>query len=296
MVMATAIMAVGLDLMGFAWPARVLLALTVALWMVMAVSFALRLRGGREGRHAEESKPITLTVVAGTGVLGVGLLLFLDAIVGEVLLGLMAVVWAVLLPQVVKHLPRRLPGTAFLVTVSTQSLVVLSATLAKQDRQAHWLVWPAYVLLALALALYVHVLGRFDFGQLAEGAGDHWVLSGSLSISALACARLAMVAGSQARRPLEWLMLAILAVALAWYLLLAYWEIRRPRLRYDGRRWSTVFPFGMTAVVAMMAGTVAGLPWLNTLGQVLLWPALAVWAVVAMGAVRHTAASRRPAP
>lgn len=134
MVMATAIMAVGLDLMGLTWPARVLLMVTVVLWAVMAGSFALRLRGGRERRHSQESAPVTLTVVAGTGVLGVTLLLFLDEIVPEALLALSTVVWAVLLPQVVRHLSRRLPGTAFLVTVSTQSLAVLSATWRSRPR------------------------------------------------------------------------------------------------------------------------------------------------------------------
>jgi tellurite resistance protein TehA-like permease len=91
-------------------------------------------------------------------------------------------------------------------------------------------------------------------------------------------------------------MLAILAVAFAWYALLVYSEISRPRTGYDGRRWSTVFPLGMTAAAAMTAGTVSHLHWLKVLGEVLLWPAIAVWAVVAVGAVRHALSSRPSTP
>ncbi|MDL4817792.1 SLAC1 family transporter [Actinomadura opuntiae] len=294
MVMATGIVSVGLDLAGFAWATRVLLAATAVLWIVMAVTFGLRLRGGRDRRRAQESSPVTLTAVAGTGVFGVGLLLFKRDVAAEALLALMAVAWALLLPQVVRHLGRRLPGSAYLVTVATQSLVVLSSTLSKQ-LSVRWLLWPAGALLALGLLLYAFVLSRFDFDQLLHGAGDHWVLAGALSISALACAKLALAAGPPAPRALEWLTLAILAVAFSWYALLVCAEIRRPRTGYDGRRWSTVFPLGMTAAAAMTAGTVIGLHWLTVLGRVLLWPALAVWAVVAVGAVRHAAASRTAA-
>ncbi|MEU9018560.1 hypothetical protein [Actinomadura sp. NPDC048394] len=294
MVMATGIVAVGLDLAGFTWATRVLLAVTAALWAVMAVTFFLRLRGDEEGRRAAEREPVSLTTVAGSGVLGVGLLLFRYEVAAEALLALMAVAWLLLLPRVVRHLRRRLPGAAYLVTVSTQSLVVLASTLAKQP-PARWLVWPAGVLLALGLVLYLFVLSRFDFGQVRDGAGDHWVLAGALSISALACAKLAAAAGTPAPPPLEALMLVILAAALAWYVLLACAEAARPRTGYDGRRWSTVFPLGMTAAAAMTAGTVSGLHWLDVLGRVLLWPALAVWAVVAVGAVRHAAASRTSA-
>ncbi|MWA05981.1 hypothetical protein F8568_037645 [Actinomadura sp. LD22] len=292
MTMATGIVAVGLDLAGVAWATRVLLAVTAALWAVMAVTFASRLRGGREQRRSQGREPVSLTTVAGSGVLGVGLLLFRHETAAEALLALMAAAsLLLLLPQVVRHLRRRLPGAAYLVTVSTQSLVVLASTLAKQV-PARWLLWPAGVLLALGLALYLFVLGRFDFAQVRDGAGDHWVLAGALSISALACAKLAAAAGTPAPRPLEALTLAILAAALAWYVLLACAEVVRPRTRYDGRRWSTVFPLGMTATAAMTAGTVSGLHWLDVLGRVLLWPALAGWAVVAAGAVRHAVASR----
>ncbi len=63
----------------------------------------------------------------------------------------------------------------------------------------------------------------------------------------------------------------VLAVALAWYAVLVVCEVLRPRPSYDGRRWSTVFPLGMTAVSAMTVSRACDVPWLWTLGEVLLW-------------------------
>ncbi|GGP95731.1 hypothetical protein BKA00_003889 [Actinomadura coerulea] len=47
----------------------------------------------------------------------------------------------------------------------------------------------------------------------------------------------------------------------------------------------------MPAVSAMTAGRACDVPWLGTLGRLLLWPAVVVWAVVAAGAVRHAVAA-----
>ncbi|MFD0327932.1 hypothetical protein ACFQZC_06055 [Streptacidiphilus monticola] len=60
-------------------------------------------------------------------------------------------------------------------------------------------------------------------------------------------------------------------------------EMRRPRLRFDVRRWATVFPLGMTAVAALTAAAVTGWTWLHGLGTVLLWIAAAAWALTAAG-------------
>ncbi|TDD85882.1 hypothetical protein E1293_10360 [Actinomadura darangshiensis] len=286
--MATGVVSVGLHLAGFVWAARVLLAVTAALWVVLAVTFCALFGGGVTRWREETSTPSALTTVAGTGVLGDGVAMISHPVAAAVLLGLTAVLWTVLLPRVLRQLSRRVPGAAYLVTVATQAVAVLAATLAV-ELPAKWLAWPAVTMLALGLLLYVLVLTRFDFGELVGGAGDQWVVGGSLSISALASAKVTLAMDAPA--PLVWLTLAVLAVALAWYAVLVGCEVLRPRRGYDGRRWSTVFPLGMTAVSAMTAGTACGVPWLGTLGEVLLWPAVIAWALVAAGAVRHAAAS-----
>ncbi|MES9537622.1 hypothetical protein [Actinomadura sp. NPDC000600] len=287
-VMATGIVAVGLHLAGLVWAARVLLAVTALLWVALVVVFGGLVAGGGARLREETSTPAALTAVAATGVLGDGAATISRPVAAAVLLGLAAVLWAVLLPRVLRRLGRRVPGAAFMLTVATQAVAVLAATPAMR-RPERWLLWPAGLLIVLGLLLYALVLARFDLGELAAGAGDQWVVAGSLSISALALAR--ATADADAPAPLDWATLAVLAGALAWYAVLVICEVLRPRTSYDGRRWSTVFPLGMTAVSAMAAGKTCDVPWLGTLGEVLLWPAVAVWAVVAVGAVRHATAS-----
>ncbi|WP_312875017.1 tellurite resistance/C4-dicarboxylate transporter family protein [Actinomadura litoris] len=287
-VMATGIVSIALRLAGVMWAARGLLVITAALWVVLVVTFCGLLADG--SRRDELSVPAILTSVAGTGVLGNGIALSGHAVTAVVPLVIAFGLWMFLLPRVLRRLKRRLPGAAYLVTVATQSVVVLAATLADL-LPAHLLTWPAGTLLALGLGLYVFVLSRFDFRQLYRGSGDHWVLAGSLSISALASARVTNAAGDP--RPLEWLTFAVLGVALAWYAVLVVCEVLVPRPRYDPRRWSTVFPLGMTAASAMTAGAVCSLPWLGTLGKVLLWPAVAAWLVVGAGAIRQAVAASR---
>ncbi len=280
--MATGIISVGLRLAGALWAARGLMLVTAALWLVLAMTFAGLLLDGT--RREALSAPAALTSVAGTGVLGNGIALSGHSAVAVVPLALTTVLWLLLLPRVLRRLSRRLPGSAYLVTVATQSVAVLAATLAT-PLSAPWLAWPAGILLGAGLMLYVLVLTRFDFDQIHRGAGDHWVVAGSLSISALACAKVTYAADRP--EPLEWLTLAILAAALAWYCVLVAFEVLRPRPRYDHRRWSTVFPLGMTAVSAMTAATVCAVPWLTAVGEALLCPAVLVWLIVACGTVRQ---------
>ncbi|MGI5162797.1 tellurite resistance/C4-dicarboxylate transporter family protein [Spirillospora sp. CA-253888] len=289
-VMATGIVSVGLHLAGWEWPSRALLVVAVALWAPLGALFAARLSRDRRRWTGEADTPAALTAVAGTAVLGVRLSLLGWNTVALALLVAAAVLWLVLLPAVLRHLRARLPGAAYLVCVSTQSLAVLGATLAV-TLPAAWPVPPAVCLLLLGLGLYAFVLAHFDFGQLRTGAGDHWVAGGAIAISALAAAKLAAATAPAGglhalHGALRAAALVLVGIALAWYAVLVFCEVRWPRPRYDVRRWSTVFPLGMTAVAAMTAGAVAAVPALAAVGAALLWPAVAVWALVAAGTVR----------
>jgi tellurite resistance protein TehA-like permease len=78
---------------------------------------------------------------------------------------------------------------------------------------------------------------------------------------------------------------ALLALDLLGYCLLLGAEVVWPRPRYDVPRWATVFPMGMTAVATLSVADALDVSWLEGPGQVLLWIAVAAWAVVAGGAV-----------
>ncbi|MEU6819271.1 tellurite resistance/C4-dicarboxylate transporter family protein [Streptomyces atriruber] len=292
-VMATGIISVGLHLLGHETASRAALALAVAAWLALAADFAVRLFSQRSRWESEADTPPALTAVAATCVLGTRLALLDQTFLAVCLLVLGVVLWLVLLPAVVRHWGHRMPGAVFLVCVATQAIAVLSGTLAAV-LPARPLCVVALVFFCLGLALYAAALARFDVANLRTGAGDQWVAGGSLAISALAGAKLvaAPLYGGASHDALRTVTLIVLALDLAWYLVLLLAEVRWPRPRYDVRRWATVFPMGMTAVAALSVSTAARIPWLEGLGRVLLWIAVAAWLCVCAGAVR---AALRPA-
>lgn len=295
-VMGTGIISIGLHLVGVEWLSLVLLAIAVGMWIGLAIVLAVRLGRDREKWLRDAVTPAALTGVAGTAVLGVRVAMLGWLPISAVLLGLAALLWIPVLVLVLGHLRDAPPGAAYLVCVSTQSVVVLAAVLA-MARGTPWVLWPGSTIFLLGLVLYGWVLFRFDFAQLRQGAGDHWVAGGATAISALAAARLTGVAGGAQRTDywgavpahavLAGFTWALVAVALTWYLVLVVCEIRWPRPRYTVRRWSTVFPLGVTAVACMIAGAVLGFPLLSLVGAALVWPALVVWAAVGISAIRH---------
>ncbi|MEU9102311.1 hypothetical protein AB0D31_32395, partial [Streptomyces sp. NPDC048361] len=147
----------------------------------------------------------------------------------------------------------------------------------------------ALVAFGLGIFLYGEALVRFDFREVRTGAGDQWIAGGAPAISALAAAKLTAspLWTGAAHSALRTTTLALLAVNLAACAALLVAEVRSPRPRYDIRRWSTVFPLGMTAVAALTASQVAGIPWLRTLGEVVLWAAFAAWLLVLAGFARR---------
>ncbi|WP_279387912.1 tellurite resistance/C4-dicarboxylate transporter family protein [Streptacidiphilus pinicola] len=303
-VMATGIVSVGLHLVGSEGLSVALLVLGCAAWLALAVDFGRRLLRQRDRWEHEADTPPALTAVAATTVLGtrVSLLGAGRQPLAVAALLVAVVTWAVLLPHVLRHWQRHgMPGAVFLVCVATQGLAVLGATLAVA-LPALWLAWAALLCFGLGLVLYAVAFTRFDLRQIDTGAGDHWVAGGALAISALAGAKLLAVPawrGGAGHDALRMVTLALLAVVLAWYLLLAVEELRHPRWHYDVRRWATVFPMGMTAVATLSAAASASVGWLRTPGQVLLWIAAAAWAVVLIGLVRSAARdvrAERPTP
>lgn len=288
--MATGIISVGLRLTGHPELSGAALALAAALWVSLAAAFAVRLGVDRTGWQAAAGNPPALTAVAATCVLGTRLSLFGWQTVAAILLALATAVWPWLLLSVLRHWGRRAPGAVFLVCVATEGLAVLAATLALAGHE-DWLAWAALAACVLGVLLYGEALVRFDFRQITAGAGDHWIAAGALAISALAASKLtaSTVWTGGAHSALRAGTVVLLVLDLAWYLVLATAEIVRPRLRYDLRRWSTVFPLGMTAVAALSTSDVAALRWPHGLGSVLLWIAVAVWLLTAAGFLRGAA-------
>jgi tellurite resistance protein TehA-like permease len=295
-VMATGIVSVALRLHGPRGLSGALLILTAVLWALLGAALLARVRLGRERWRREASRPVALTAVAGTAVLGSRVALAGWIWAAWLLLAIAAVL-LVALGGIVK-LRRRAVGADFLLAVAPQSLAVLAASIAERDG----LLWPALLALApfaAGLGAYVAVVERFDLAELRAGRGDQWVAGGALAISALACAEIAHVGsvhhawGAPALRVGS---IVLWSLTVAWLIPLAGAEARWPRLRYDVRRWATVFPLGMCAVMSVATGDAASIPGFVELGHAAAWLAFAVWCVVAAGAARRGGSLARRAP
>ncbi|WP_079430941.1 MULTISPECIES: tellurite resistance/C4-dicarboxylate transporter family protein [Streptomyces] len=291
-VMAAGILSAGLELTGHSLLSLAALAVSAALWLFLAADFTVRLAEDRGRFRADADTPAALTAVAATTVLGTRLSQLGRQDAAAALLVLAALLWPGLLLSVVRHWRRRMPGVVFLGCVATQGLAVLSAALAA----VHGLDWLAAAALAcfcLGVLLYVLALRRFDFREVLRGAGDHWVAGGSLAITALAGARLTaspVGAAGPVHTALRAATLTALGLSLVWYAVLLVAEVRSPRPRYDIRRWSTVFPLGMTATACLTIAATTGPERLRPLGEVLLWIAVAAWALTSAAFLL----SRRP--
>ncbi|RKT87471.1 Voltage-dependent anion channel [Saccharopolyspora antimicrobica] len=298
-VMGIGIVSVAAQLAGDTVLSWVLLTVAGVVWVLLGVSFLTRLASDAPAWRAEAVRPGALTGVAATGVLGVGLAQHGWPAVSWVFLAVAVVLWAALLPRVLRNLSSPAVGSSFLLCVATQSLAVLAAKLAVG---AGWMLSLAVVADVLGLGLYAFVLSRFDFRQLVRGSGDHWIAGGALAISTVATTALASALPAGAAGAVGAGAVVLWAITSAWYVVLAGLELFAPRLRYDFRRWATVFPLGMTCTATFGVAAATGAGWLMTAAQVLLWPALVVLCLAAWGTARRVtggllrlARSARPA-
>jgi hypothetical protein len=269
-VLGTAAVSIAFHLVGVDWLSVFLFVLACVLWLPLALVFVARVV-----RHPWHSLYGTGPALAATALLAVRCSLQGWQSVAAVVLLEAAVLWAVLLARGL--LVGALPATA-----ATQVLALLTATLGGA-LGSRWLLWPAVSVLCLGLLLHGYALARaFGARQLLGNLGEQWLTCGVLALAATVSAESATLAGHEALRVVGEVLLGL---AVAWYVVLLGCEALWPRLSYDVQRWATVFAMGMTAVAALTTGA-------GTLGRTLLWPAIAVWALVAMGAARQSV--RRP--
>jgi tellurite resistance protein TehA-like permease len=268
-------------------------ALTALAWGTLAVLFALRLLRDRGGVGAQARNPVALTGVAATAVLGSRVVT--AGLRWEPLVLLIGAVglWLGLSLALVRR-PRLSPtGSSFMLTVAPQSLAVLAAVVAASG-QWRWLIWPALVASALGLALYPFSLARFDLHELVAGGGDQWVAGGALAISALAGSEIARAAArtsslAAAAPAIHTVSVAMWIACMAWLPTLIASELVRPRLRYDLRRWSTVFPVGMYAACSYEVARVSGMSEPRAFADVWTWVGVAVWVSVSAGLLAQMA-------
>ena len=290
-VMGTGIVSIALSLDGHETLSRILLVLDAVIWAALAVLLPARATRDRARFLADARTPAALTSVAGSAVLGTRLTVLGWDWAGIALLVIALVLWAALLAPILRNWKTPTVGASLVLTVSTESLAVLAATIATREH-AQWLLVTALAPFGLGLCFYVFVISRFDRHQLAVGRGDQWITGGALAISTLAAARIAAGAKALAilgdgRGTLKDLAIVLWVLTILWLPVLLLAEALHPRLRYDVRRWSTVFPVGMYAACSFAVGLVAHADAITSFARVWVWVALAVWAVVSVALIRR---------
>ena len=282
--MGIGIVSIALSLDGHETISLVLLVLDALTWIALAVLLPARGTRDRERFLADVRTPAALTSVAGTTVLGTRLTILGWDWAGVALLVVALVLWAALLVPVLAHWRTPTVGASLVLTVSTESLAVLAATLAIPEH-ADWLLVAALAPFGLGLIFYVFVIARFDLRQLAVGRGDHWITGGALAISTLAAARITIGAKifavlGDGGGALEGAALVLWVLTMLWLPVLLIAEALHRRPTYDVRRWSTVFPVGMYAACSFVVGIAAHASVITSFARVWVWVALAVWAAV----------------
>jgi len=290
-VMGTGIVSIALSLDRQETLSRILLAIGALVWIALGLLLVGRGLRDRPRVEREARSPAALTGVAGTAVLGTRLTLLGWTWAGIALLAIAFCFWLVLLGPVLGNWVTPTVGVSLVLTVSTESLAVLGATLAA-DEHAHWLLYAALVPFLLGLAFYVFVISRFDLRQLVIGRGDHWITGGALAISTLAAGRITLGARSLHElvglgEALKTISIALWVLTIVWLPVLLATEALHPRLGYDVRRWSTVFPVGMYAACSFVVGAAVRAGGITDFARVWVWAGLVLWLVVFAAMLRR---------
>jgi tellurite resistance protein TehA-like permease len=289
--MGTGIVSIALLLDRRSTLSDILLVLDAVIWVALAGLLPARALTDRARFRADIRHPTALTSIAGSAVLGTRLTLLGWNWAGAVLLIVAVAIWLGLVPQVLGHWQVPTIGASFILTVATESLALLAAALAFIGHAA-WLLYASLVPFCLGLGFYAFVLSRFDRRQLMVGIGDHWVTGGALAISTVTAGRIALAAHrtgalSGALGALKTIALVLWCVTIVWLPVLVAAEILHPRLTYNVRRWSTVFPVGMYAACSFVVGPLTGTRGITDFAHVWVWVALAVWLVVFAAMLRR---------
>jgi tellurite resistance protein TehA-like permease len=318
LVMATGIVSLASHYLLADGIAYVLFGLNVAFYVVLLVLSLERLILFRDRMWQDLAShrrgPAFLTTVAGTCVLGTQFVALTPWVgIGSALwilgIGLWLVLMYTLLTRIVvaqtkPTLESGLTGAWLLLTVSTQSIAVLAATLAPHAG--------ANGLAVLAIATFAFLLGcmlylpvislifdRWTFVHMTpEDLGPpYWITMGATAISTLAAVRL-ITNGS------DWALLQqidpfVRGLALMFWVFGSWWIPllvilggwrhvgRRVPLTYDPQFWSLVFPIGMYTVATFVLAQVTDLGVLYAIAHVVVYFALGAWLVVLAGMVRH---------
>ena len=325
LVMATGIVSLTADMLGWPLLAQVLLALNAVQYLVLWGLYLLRAwRYPRRffGDMVEHARGAGyFTMVAATGIMaGQCIVLLGNVALGFVLWALAALLWLLLtyttftaftIRRDKPTLDQGISGAWLLAVVATQALAVSSALLAARIGQplrlelnllalSMWLWGGMLYIWMMALIVYRYLFFPFSPGDLSP---PYWINMGAMAISTLAGSLLILNAP---QAPFLVSLLPFLKgftvfywAAGTWWipmlLLLGIWRhgVRRFPLRYDPLYWGAVFPLGMYAACTWQMDKAMQFGFLNLLPRLFFAVALLAWLLAFVGMLRSVARQLR---
>lgn len=329
LVMATGIVSIASQLLGMRPFALALLWLNLAaygaLWALTLLRVAWYPWDTWQDLIDHNRGPGFFTAVAGTCVLGTQLLLLLENYRAAVpFLALGAILWlgliyAVMTSFTIKEtkpsLAEGISGAWLLAVVATQSVAVLSASLAPHWPQPYrlelnflalsmWLWGGMLYIWMISLIFYRYTFFRFMPGDLAP---PYWINMGAMAISTLAGT--ALIANGSHHDSTGTPDAPFLNSALpflkgftvfywatgTWWIpmlaILAVWRhlYKRFPVVYDPLYWGLVFPLGMYTAATFRMAQVMNLGFLEGFPRYFVYVALMLWSVTFFGLVRRVA-------
>jgi len=324
-VMATGIISTGTYLLGPSWLSRLLLAVASAGLVVLAVALTARLVLFRSRVAADIRAPDRVfgffTITAGLDVLGARVALAGHPLITAILAVVAAAIWLVLTYGVPASLLLirssdsvlgSVNGSWLLWVVATQSLSIAAAVLVSSwPSQAELLGTAATTLWSVGLLLYLMVVALILLRWLsvpmtpATLGPPYWILMGATAISVFAGARVVALPSTvpviaATGSFIEGFAFALWAFGTWWIpllVILGLWRHLRRHwpLTYEPTLWSVVFPLGMYSVATFEFGKTARLSFMHSIAHVMLWVAVAAWALVAVALLARLAREFRPA-
>jgi tellurite resistance protein TehA-like permease len=325
MVMATGIVSLASQILGFALIARALLIVNLVaypcLW-ALTLARILRYRARVAADLAHHARAVGFfTIVAATEIVG-SQLFIVWGVVGPAmwLWGLGIALWAVLtyaiftvltIERVKPALAEGINGGWLVAVVAAQSVAVLGAQLATRASEGN-----RDVMLLFCTAmwlgggmLYIWIIGlifyRYTFFPMnpSDLAPPYWVNMGAAAISTVAGANLLLAAPQSPL--LQQLLPFIRGMTLMWWATATWWipmlislgiwrhAFRKFPLRYDPLYWGAVFPLGMYTVATARLSAVIDAPFLIAIPRLSIYVAFVAWTAAALGLVWRLALSAR---
>jgi tellurite resistance protein TehA-like permease len=318
-VMATGIVSIAAELLGFQRSASLLLGVNSAGYLALWILTFLRLIYFPTAVIADlcdhRRGPAFLTVVAGTNVLGdqISLLTSYQNIAVTLWLlgcslwvGLVYCFFAAATTRATKpSLTAGLDGTWLLIVVAPQSSAILGAQIAGGFSSpvivifaslSLYLLGAAFYLVIITLVLYRWIFEPMPPEQLTP---SYWINMGAAAITTLAGAQLSSAVVfdpvlAVTRGYIIGETLLFWSIASWWIPLLAglmVWRhlIRRVRLFYQFDYWSLVFPLGMYAAATLTFARTIGAEFLTPVPRFFFWVAIAAWCLTFFGMMRRLA-------